>query len=379
MFNGKRKKISKFIKGEKREIKELASGKEGFGTFLKDSAKLLKDLFIPHENNNHQPKLLRPKTLLFYIIVAITIKLVVTGFLFFTYPSPAKLAAIVSNRMVDLINQSREENDTSPLVVNGFLVDAALDKANDMMDKQYFSHTSPEGLKPWQWIDKDNYDYVYAGENLAMDFREAEVVHSAFMKSPSHRKNILNPKYRELGIGVLHGEMNGRSTILLVEMFGTRRQERALVLTTKAPVREMKVEPPPKAEQTDAVLGQEVVEQKTPEPSSEDSASLSAEESSAPVETPEELFVPTGGIINVEVDQKASTTIAGSIVEYSNIFFIAFLVFILLALALNIFVKIKVQNYSVIMQTLVVVALVSAFVLVKFHYIEEVSEQLLIL
>ena len=58
------------------------------------------------------------------------------------------------------------------------------------------------GTTPWSWIEKENYDYNYAGENLAMDFQSAEKMEEAWMASPTHRANILNGKYREIGMAV---------------------------------------------------------------------------------------------------------------------------------------------------------------------------------
>lgn len=97
-------KWKRFIKNEKREIKELVTGQEDLKRFWNDSRNLIKDIFIPHEANNHQPKALRPKSLGIYILFALLVKLTVTGFLFTTYPSEAELSVIVSANMVSLIN-----------------------------------------------------------------------------------------------------------------------------------------------------------------------------------------------------------------------------------------------------------------------------------
>ena len=231
-----------------------------------------------------------------------------------------------------------------------------------MMTRSYFAHDTPEGKKPWQWINRGEYDYVYAGENLALDFTSAEVVHSAFMKSPSHRRNILNPKYKEIGIAVLNGEMNGQQTTLLVEFFGTQRKDIS-TLAANQPSPEKTEEPnlPQPEKNTTGVAGEATAE---PTPESDEVSS----------------FTPANeGIIIVTTELKSSRALVDLVIEYSNIFFIAFLIFILISLALNIFIKIKVQHASIILESIVVVALLLSMILVKFHFVEQVAPHILIL
>lgn len=356
----KPKRWKRFLKGEKKEIEELSTGKETFGRFCHDSWKLTKDVFVPHEGNNHKPKALRPKSLVSYILIIILVKLVVTGFLFITYPDPAQLAAIVASRMVNLVNAARIESGEQPLAVNEILSEAATAKGQDMLDRQYFSHDTPDGKRPWQWIDRSKYDYVYAGENLAMDFTSAEIVQAAFMKSPTHRRNILNPKYKEIGIAVLNGEINGRPTILLVEFFGTQRKD-VSTLASAQPVETVTPQPSP--------VAQPLVTKE------EKKVEVAGEQISPPTS----IEPPVEGVIIVTTEQKSSKALIDLVIEYSNIFFIAFLIFILISLLLNIFVKIKVQHSSVILQTIVVIALLLAMILVKFHFTEQISPHLLIL
>jgi hypothetical protein len=78
-------------------------------------------------------------------------------------------------------------------------------------------------------------------------------------------------------------------------------------------------------------------------------------------------------------ESEMTETLIDRVVEYSNIFFIAFLIFLVISLLINIFVKIQVQHSSVILQTIAVGALITAMVLMKFHFTEQVSYQLLIL
>jgi hypothetical protein len=77
---------------------------------------------------------------------------------------------------------------------------------------------------------ESGYDYVYAGENLAKGFNSSQGVHNAWMASKSHRENILNANYREVGIAVVPGELNGDYVILVVQMFGSLSAEPSEVL-----------------------------------------------------------------------------------------------------------------------------------------------------
>lgn len=128
---------------------------------------------------------------------------------------------ITINKVIELTNASRAGASENNLSLNEKLSRAAEAKADDMIAKNYFSHTSPGGVTPWKWIDRESYDYSYAGENLAMDFQSAEKMEDAWMKSPTHRANILNEKYKDIGVAVKSGSINGSETILAVVMFGS--------------------------------------------------------------------------------------------------------------------------------------------------------------
>lgn len=134
------------------------------------------------------------------------------------------VAAVVSAVLVDLANTDRIELALPTLKVNPVLVAAAQAKANDMATKSYFSHTSPEGYDSWYWFKKAGYDYRYAGENLAVDFSDSGDVEEAWMRSPTHRDNIVSPKYTEIGIAVATGTYQGRPTVFAVQMFGMPKE-----------------------------------------------------------------------------------------------------------------------------------------------------------
>jgi len=130
-------------------------------------------------------------------------------------------AMIKAQEVIDLTNKSRIEAGLDPLVVNDKLTQAAKEKANDMFQNQYFDHNSPQGLTPWDFIRSAGYEYRFAGENLAIDFITARGAHKALMESLSHRENILNAKYTEIGVAVLEGNFEQGSSIIIVEEFGS--------------------------------------------------------------------------------------------------------------------------------------------------------------
>ena len=129
--------------------------------------------------------------------------------------------AIEVQEVIDLTNRSRVEAGLDPLIINDKLTQAATAKVNDMFQNQYFDHNSPQGLTPWDFIKSAGYEYKFAGENLAIDFITAHSAHKALMESSSHRENILNVKYTEIGVAVLEGKFKNGSSIIIVEEFGS--------------------------------------------------------------------------------------------------------------------------------------------------------------
>lgn len=129
---------------------------------------------------------------------------------------------ITEMSVLELVNQARIDKGLKPLETNEKLFKIASDKADDMIGNDYFSHTSPEGTTPWFWFEKEKYDYKFAGENLAINFSSAEEQQKAWMESETHRKNILDPNYREIGIAVKKGVIDGKLTTIVVQEFGLR-------------------------------------------------------------------------------------------------------------------------------------------------------------
>ncbi len=134
----------------------------------------------------------------------------------------AELPNSPEKALVELINQQRQAHQLNPLSWNSQLSLAAEAKAADMLANNYFDHYSPSGTSPWDFIKASHYTYIKAGENLAIDFSSPELAVPAWMNSPSHRANILKSSYEETGIAVVTGQHQGRTTTVIVQMFGTR-------------------------------------------------------------------------------------------------------------------------------------------------------------
>ena len=130
-------------------------------------------------------------------------------------------AAVITAIIADLTNTDRRANSVHELHLNPTLTTIAQLKANDMAEKGYFAHTSPEGKSPWYWFKQGNYQFTFAGENLAVDFSDSADVERAWMNSPTHRSNILNDKFTEIGVATAVGTLNGRQTTFVVQTFGT--------------------------------------------------------------------------------------------------------------------------------------------------------------
>ena len=129
-------------------------------------------------------------------------------------------AAVISSDVVTLANTDRAANSLLPLKVSPILVEAATLKAQDMATKSYFAHVGPDGLDTRHWFTAVGYNFRYAGENLAVNFNESSDVETAWLNSISHRENILNDKFTEIGVATATGTYKGVTATFVVEMFG---------------------------------------------------------------------------------------------------------------------------------------------------------------
>lgn len=163
------------------------------------------------------------KILIFLAIFFVVTKMILVSAIFF-YPKIIDTSDIniSSQELVTITNQHREDIGLNPLNINARLTQAAFNKARDLLAGQYFSHTSPNGHKFSDWIKDVDYKYFYVGENLAIDFDNNKDVFAAWLASPAHKENIEKTQYQEIGVAALEGKYKNHSTIVVVQLFGTR-------------------------------------------------------------------------------------------------------------------------------------------------------------
>ncbi|MDQ6986069.1 MAG: CAP domain-containing protein [Candidatus Dojkabacteria bacterium] len=173
----------------------------------------MKNFFLPTTENNHRPHLLHINSLMLYIVILFSFNFLITAF---AYTKTS--ASFEINELLESHNQVRESNGLSPLKLNTKLSISASNKGRVMLENNCWSHYCPDG-KDWRdfFFDVD-YDYIHIGENLAEGFTGVDSTMNAWMNSKTHRDNILNPNYEEIGFGIITGDYQGKSnnTILIV-------------------------------------------------------------------------------------------------------------------------------------------------------------------
>ena len=179
--------------------------------------------FSPHIHNNgdqHQAHSLSLTSLFVYLQLFV---IAIAGFYLVAQTAPKILGEVAfgAEQIIVLTNDKRAELGLSALTFNSSLSQAASAKASHMLEEDYWAHNSPSGRTPWNFISNADYKYLFAGENLARDFGDASSAVEAWMNSPSHRSNLLDSNFEEIGVAVTYGSLTGREGSLVVQMFGT--------------------------------------------------------------------------------------------------------------------------------------------------------------
>ena len=159
------------------------------------------------------------------VLVSISFVLINIGMNF----QPAYASSVNAGALISLTNQARVKAGLSQLNQNTKLSQAATLKSQNMIDKDYFAHNSPEGLNSWHWFRSVGYSYRVAGENLAIDFSDSESLFTAWMNSPTHKANIMDPQFSDIGIAVIAGEFQGHQSIAVTQMFGQPLEQNQVV------------------------------------------------------------------------------------------------------------------------------------------------------
>lgn len=154
--------------------------------------------------------------------------IIVTGLFFSSWQTKSQNGVLAyatevsAQKLLDSTNKQRSSNNKSALKLNSALTTAAQAKADDMATRNYWSHTTPDGKAPWVFVQNAGYSYQKAGENLAYGFDTSSDTVAGWMNSKTHRENLLDGAYSEVGFGyanVANFNKSGPETIV-VAMYG---------------------------------------------------------------------------------------------------------------------------------------------------------------
>ena len=298
----------------------------------------LKKHFIPHEGNSHRPHILRSNSVRNIVAILIFFEIIV-----FLIPVLARLnitggmAAVLPGVLSALTNDERQSQNLKILTVNPVLNKAAEMKAEDMATGGYFAHTSPEGKTPWYWLEKAGYEYQYAGENLAINFSDSRDVTNAWMKSPTHKANIVKGNYTEMGTGIAVGTYKGKETVFVAQVYANpilKAEIQSQTTTKEIEITKEISKIETKKEITD-VLGAEVESNITTEP-----------------------------VQNPTFWQKAFTSPRNNM----NIVLFIVLGIITIALLLYMFIKIKYYHIDLITNGLIIFAILGVIFIANYYW-----------
>jgi hypothetical protein len=322
--------------------------------------KRFRKYLIPHEDNDHQPHMLRGGTTKKLVALICLVELVILLLILPSRPDSITekvhdLAAVFPSVLVEKTNRVRLAEAKPELAVSEVLTLAAQLKADDMAQKGYFAHTSPEGKTPWHWLQTAGYKYQTAGENLAVNFVDSSDVHNAWLNSPTHRANIVRDGFTEIGIATAEGTYKGKKAIFVAQFFAA----------------------PSKVSDTLAQRSTVAVSNLTPTvPATTSEPSLQTEVLGADVVVEQEVFTTTGvvqtgatesleTVQSLSVLQEAASsprTMLGSVL-------LVLATLIVLALVLKIFVKVRVQYPKLILNGILILLLIYGFTVLNQYVI----------
>lgn len=359
--------------------------------------KHLKNFFIPHYGNGYKPHILHPKRIFFHTISVLLIKSI-TFIFAISFPVTAWLTSDFfqeeAKRVIGLTNELRKSQGLAVLRESDLLSSAAASKALDMLNFQYFAHQSPNNLSLHDFLRQSNYYYAYAGENLAKGFTDAQGLVQAWDESPTHRANMLDKNFSEIGVGIVSGEYQSKPVIFTAQLFATPDLSR---MNNDKPVDDSLIDNKDSQEasgsdQNLAVTGKKttinkknVIEKKNALiPSVRETSSVSSSSLDFPKKIAREsavlslqtngVSIADGGLGQVSAQnispiqrylniKKYSSGDIGYLFDITSFYFRALLFVAIFSLAINILVEIKRQHPHIIFSTagfiLLLIALIS--------------------
>jgi len=332
--------------------------KQKSAKFMAQTEAVFLAVFVPNKGNAFLPEALKQEHLFWYGASLLIVKIALIS-LTLALPSTSFFSAIAADRLVSLINQERQARNLSALSLNASLNSVAGLKVNDMLAKDYFDHTSPSGISPWYWFKQIGYNYALAGVNLAMGFTETDAVFQAWMNSPSHRDNILNPNFKEMGLAVKSGQIQSHADTLTVLVFGRQK-----TTTPKTPIAQniLSSNVSPKTSATPAPAAGN---------STLDSQSGQIELKTILAVEPQTVSrgdSPAGQASITPTRLGYAPRVLGAFVSKSDEIFkslyLYFTLFLAIALLVNIFVKIKIQCWPTIGATTLIIILSTTLIFI---------------
>jgi uncharacterized protein YkwD len=134
---------------------------------------------------------------------------------------PARVRAA----LLAAVNAQRRKAGAPPLRSDPALDKAAQKHAEDMLARGYFAHESPNGTTVRERAREAGYDWRGIGENIADGQFSVDEVMDGWMRSPEHRRNILDKSFTDLGVGLALGRgKNGEYRVLWVQSFGAAKK-----------------------------------------------------------------------------------------------------------------------------------------------------------
>lgn len=119
-------------------------------------------------------------------------------------PPPATNAEVI--QLVDLVNDHRSGEGCDPLTWHAGAAAVAMVHSTDMRDRDFFSHTNPDGESPFDRLDAAGVEWNgMAGENIAYGTGSGSQVFDMWINSAGHRANIENCSFTHHGVGLVDG------------------------------------------------------------------------------------------------------------------------------------------------------------------------------
>lgn len=159
-----------------------------------------------------------------FIFLFLALIIFVFNFSFKTNLSAVDSSVVISTQnLVKKHNEIRVRYGLPEMKFSSVLSTSATNKANAMLVNNCWAHYCPEGKSPWAFFDEAGYVYEFAGENLAEGFYNINLLMETWMNSKTHKDNILNPNYDEMGVGIVSGSFQGNASNIIVAVhFGKR-------------------------------------------------------------------------------------------------------------------------------------------------------------